>query len=470
MAPRKPSLNSRLARHVMVPLIVTWAIGAIVTAAVANQFTQQAFDRSLLDDAYLLVSRVVLRDGELALSLSSTDMSTLLFDPSETEFFAVLAPGGRLVAGHAGLRPRTEGGPPVEFADMHYQNRRLRGVTLRLASPAAFSVVVAQTTATRSELLARLLTYSIAAQLLLLLALTWWLRRAIRSDLEPLDALQHALDQRDASDLAPVSPALTAGARSRDIERLGLAVNALLARVGGSIRAQQEFAGNVAHELRTPLAGIRALAEYGLAQPQPAVWREQLQAIVASQARASHLIDQLLALALADEAASSLALVPVALDRVARDVLLQWLPRADAHDVDLGAGGLESRVEVVAHPALVEGLLNNLLDNALRYGGVPSRRPMVTVELARCGDEVRLSVIDNGPGLAAPERQRMTQRWAQGPTGERLGEGAGLGLAIVARYAELMHARFELADGPDGQGLRASVAFAAALPAAVAPG
>ena len=458
--PRKPSLNSRLSRHVMVPLVVTWAIGAVVTAAVANHFAQQAFDRSLLDDAYLLASRVVPRDGRLALTLSSTDMSTLLFDPSETEFFAVLAPGGRLVAGHAGLRPRTEGGPSVEFADMHYQNRRLRGVTLRLAAPVVFSVVVAQTTAKRSELLARLLTYSIAAQLLLLLALTWWLRRAIRSDLAPLDALQHALDQRDASDLAPVSPELTANARSRDVERLGLAVNALLARVGGSIRAQQEFAGNVAHELRTPLAGIRALAEYGLAQPHPAVWREQLQAIVASQARASHLIDQLLALALADEAESSLTLTLVLLDQAVRDVLLQWLPRADAAGVDLGASGLEDRVDVAAHPALVEGLLNNLLDNALRYGGgVPSRRPMVTVELTRRDGRVLLSVVDNGPGLAVAERQRMMQRWAQGPTGERLGVGAGLGLAITARYAELMHARFELTDGANGQGLRASVAF-----------
>ena len=128
MTPRKPSLNTRLARHVMVPLVVTWAIGAVVTASVANVFTQQAFDRSLLDDAYLLSSRVMLRDGALALALSSNDMTTLLFDPSETEFFAVLAPGGRLVAGHAGLRPRTESGPAVEFSDLYYQNRRLRGV------------------------------------------------------------------------------------------------------------------------------------------------------------------------------------------------------------------------------------------------------------------------------------------------------------------------------------------------------
>ncbi len=477
MPPRKPSLNARLVLHVMLPLIVTWAIGAAVTVTVANVFTQQAFDRSLLDDAHLLASRVALRDGRLVLTLSSNDVNTLLYDQDETEYFAVLSPGGALIAGHAGL-PAAGGGTganrKVEFADLHYQGSELRGVTLRLESPAPFRVVMAQTTATRSRLLQRLVTYSMTAQIVLLLALAWWLRRAIGADLAPLDALQVALDQRDASDLAPVPAGLTEGASSRDVERLGLALNALLARLGGSIRAQQEFAGNVAHELRTPLAGIRALADYGLAQGRPEVWREQLQAVVRSQERASHLVDQLLALALADETRSSLRFEPVALDEVARDVVLHALPRADAAGVDLGAGGLDRPLRVTADAALVEGLLVNLLDNALRYGGgVPGRRPVVTVELA-VRDEAGigrpvLSVTDNGPGIAADERRRLVRRWAQGPIGERLGEGAGLGLAIVTRYAELMHARLELADGADGQGLRASVVFEGDAPRQASP-
>ncbi len=461
----KPSLNSRLALHVMLPLIVTWAIGAAVTVTVANIFTQQAFDRSLLDDAHLLASRVVLRDGRLALTLSPNDMTTLLFDQDETEYFAVLGPGGALVAGHAGLPTVGSSADerPVEFGSLHYQGRDLRAVTLQLGSPAPFRVVVAQTTEFRNRLLQQLVTYSITAQIVLLLGLAWWLRRAIRADLEPLDALQQALDQRDASDLTPVSPRLTAGARSRDVERLGVAVNALLARLGESIRAQQEFAGNVAHELRTPLAGIRALADYGLSQAEPAVWREQLEAIVRSQQRASHLVDQLLALALADEAESSLRMAPLALDEVAREVVMQFLPRADAAGVDLGASGLEQPLGVRANTALVEGLLVNLLDNALRYGrGVPGRRPVVTVELAMRDGAAMLSVIDNGPGLAPQARRRLLKRWEQGPLAQRLGEGAGLGLAIVARYAELLQARLELADGPDGQGLRASVVFAPA--------
>jgi two-component system sensor histidine kinase TctE len=118
---------------------------------------------------------------------------------------------------------------------------------------------------------------------------------------------------------------------------------------------------------------------------------------------------------------------------------------------------------VLGRIELLEGLLNNLIDNAFRYGrpadGSPAR---VTVELQRGGGEVRLSVIDNGPGMEPQQRERLLQRWAQGPAGVTLGEGAGLGLAIVARYAALLGGRLTLAPAGDSGGLRASVNLQAA--------
>jgi len=235
-------------------------------------------------------------------------------------------------------------------------------------------------------------------------------------------------------------------------------LNALLARVARGVQAQREFAGNVAHELRTPLAGIRALAEYGLAQREPEAWRMQLQRIVGSEARASHLVDQLLALALADEARTQMQAVPVALDELVRDAVLRLLPRADAAGIDLGGRGLDEPQHVMGHPTLLEGILNNLLDNALRYGRPASGEGgSITVELQRQADGVHLSVIDNGPGIPGAERQRILQRWVQGEEREWMGEGVGLGMAIVSRYAQLLGARFELGRGPDGQGLKAGI-------------
>lgn len=455
---RKPSLRSRLVRHVCLPLVLTWGLGTTGALSIANYFAGQAFDRSLLDDAYAVAANVRLDASGLTLNLSPSEMGALLFDQSESVYFAVLKPGGVLVAGHAGLRaPELPEDSSYGFGDILFLGRELRVVSLRRNEPANFTVVVAQTSVSRSNLLHRMLTFTVIPQVLLLVFLIWWLRRGIQRDLMPLIGLQVAVDRRDARDLTPVPPSVTTGASTRDVERLGLAVNSMLARLDESIRAQREFAGNVAHELRTPLAGIRAQADYALAHLDPAVWREQLQGIAQGEARASHLVEQLLALALADEARAGLQLEPVALNELAREVLLRFLPKADAAGVDLGGEGLDELVTVRADAALLEGILGNLLDNALRYG--VSEHPQVTVTVARHGSLVVMAVTDNGPGLGELDAEQLRQRWTLGPAGRRLGEGAGLGLAIVSRYAELLGARLSLDAAADGPGLRASVTF-----------
>ena len=445
----------------MFPLVLTWALGTAVTLTVANYFAGQAFDRSLLDDAYAIAANVRAGPSGLVLSLSPPEMGALLFDQSESVYFAVLLPSGALLAGHAGLRP-----PPLPdelpygFADIRFQGRELRAVSLRRTEPAEFTVVMAQTSTSRSSLLHRMLGYSVVPQIVLLLLLAWWVLRVIQRDLQPLVALQRAVDRRDARDLTPVPPSVTSNASTRDVERLGTAVNSMLARLSESISAQREFAGNVAHELRTPLAGIRAQADYALAHADPQVWREQLQGILRGEARASHMVEQLLALALADEARAGLRLEPVALNELARCVILRFLPKADAAGVDLGGEGLDEVVVVNADAALVEGILGNLLDNAIRYGS--AEKPHVTVTVTRSAGAAVLSVTDNGPGLSKPDTVELRNRWTLGPAGQRLGEGAGLGLAIVSRYVELLGARLDLGAVEGESGLRASVTFALA--------
>ena len=454
----KPSLRSRLARRVVLPLVLTWAFGTAVALSVANYFAGQAFDRSLLDDAYAVAAHVRVGPAGPVLDLTTTEMGSLLFDQSESVYFAVLRPDGVLVAGHAGLRsPGLAEDAAYYFADIRFQGRELRSVNLKRGEPAEFRVVMAQTSVSRSQLLHRMLGYSVVPQVLLLLFLAWWLLRVIQRDLQPLSELQQAVEQRDARDLTPVSSSVTTGASTRDVERLGLAVNSMLARLDESICAQREFAGNVAHELRTPLAGIRAQAEYALAHADPQVWREQLQGIARGEARASHLVEQLLALALADEARAGLRREPVALNELARSVLLRFLPKADVAGVDLGGDGLDEPVVVQADAALLEGILGNLLDNALRYG--QAEQPRVTVAVCRHPGSVVLSVTDNGPGLSDAEAGRLRHRWTLGSAGQRLGEGAGLGLSIVSRYAELLGAQFSFETVDGAPGLRACVTF-----------
>jgi two-component system sensor histidine kinase TctE len=453
---RKPSLRNRLLRHVLVPLAVTWLLGSALVVGIASYFAQQAFDRALLDDAYLVASHVrrsTDEAGALDLSLSAQEMSTVLFDQSESLYFAVLDPHGVLLAGHAGLRPtQFEDSNKPHFDAIEYQGRVLRSVTIHRQQPGDFYVVMAQTTTSRDRLLQRLLTFSVVPQLLLLMWLAHWLTRAIEDDLVPLAALEQAVGRRDARDLTPVPVTAT----TRDVQRLGQAINALLGRIASSVQAQREFSGNVAHELRTPLAGIRALADYGLRHADPQVWREQLQGIAQSQERASHLVDQLLALALADEAQHTLEQKAVSLDALVGDAVLRFLPRADAAGVDLGARGIEHPVWAFANEALIEGVLNNLLDNALRYGRSPEGDSHITVSVADAPSAVVLSVIDNGPGVSQAQLQQLTQRWVQGSAGEALKEGSGLGLAIVSEYVRLLGAKVSMqTESPHG--LRVSI-------------
>ncbi len=455
------SLRTRLLRHVIVPLAVTWLLGTLLALAVARYFTQQAFDRALLDDAYAVASHVRVADqGGLTLGLTSTEMGALLFDQNESLYFAVYLPDGHLLAGHAGLTAAKEGSlASPQFSEITFQNRLLRAVVLDRQRPQPFTVVVAQTTTSQDRLFQRLLFISVAPQILLLIWLALWLRRVIQDDVQPLMDLEQAVAQRDARDFTPVK----VSNRTRDVQRLGEAINALLRRMGQSVQAQREFAGNVAHELRTPLAGVRALAEYALSQSNPTVWQEQLRSIALSQARASHLIDQLLALALAEEAEQALQPQRIALDEVVRDTLMRHLHRADALGVDLGARGLDVPVWVMAQRALLEGVLDNLIDNALRYGvpDAPLERH-VTVEIAQDPQtaQVVLSVLDNGPGITEAQRERVLSRWGQGSAGEALKQGSGLGLAIVSEYARILGATLTLGTGDEGRGLKVSLNFA----------
>ncbi|MEP6790692.1 MAG: sensor histidine kinase [Ramlibacter sp.] len=461
--PLKPSLRTVLARRVLVPLVLTWAVGTAVVLGVANHFAAEAFDRAMIDDAYALAANVHSTPSGPALNLTNGEMGALLYDQTESVYFAVFGPGGVLIAGHGELRtPALPEGVVHQFADISFRGHELHTVSLRRSQPSEVTVVIAQTTANRNQLLRRLLVYSAVPQVLLLASLAWWLRRVIQRDLRPLAQLQEAVDQRDASDLAPVPESITTGATTRDVERLGLALNSMLSRLAQSIAAQREFAGDVAHELRTPLAGIRAQAGYALGQADPAVWREQLRGIAQGEQRASHLVDQLLALARAGEGSAGLRLTDVELNELARGVLLRFMPKADAAGVDLGGEGLDEPVYVRGDEGLIEGILGNLLDNALRYG--TAAQPHVTVGVQTRAGEVLLTVTDNGPGVGAQEASKLGQRWVQGPAGQKLGQGAGLGLAIVGRYAELLGATFTLTPASTAGGLRAAVRFPVPAP------
>lgn len=456
-----PSLRRRLLQHVTPPLAVAWLVGSAISTGLATHFAQKTHDRSLLNDAYAIASRVSVQDGRIEVHLSGPQVSYLLLDHSDEVFHAVVSPREGLVSGQAAFQKYalTEHEQPI-FIDIVHEDQSWRAVVLPVWEPTRLGIVIGHKTGSHSSWLLQSLLYSLLLQALLLLLLWNWLRANVEDDLQPLGELREAVENRDPNDLTPLPAEVRNNANSADIAHLGQSIDDLLRKVREGIDSQKAFAGNVAHELRTPLAGIRTLAEYGLRQADPRVWREQLEAIVLSQERASHIVDQLMALAFANEIGHSLRLEPVALDDLVRQVLIATLRRADAHGADLGAEGLDESCTVLAHPALLEGLLVNLLTNALRYGAVAPARPVITVSIdphtegtdTGAASRVWLCVSDHGPGLGPDALQVLRQRWAQGPT-RPIGQGNGLGLDIVHSYAQLLGAELEFVSRPNGPGL-----------------
>nr|WP_236599964.1 sensor histidine kinase [Ramlibacter alkalitolerans] len=453
-------MRQNLLRHILLWLGLAWLFGSAVTVGVGQWFTQQAFDRALLDDAYLLASKVQVQGRRLALQATERELQDFLFDQNETVLFAMHGTDGALLAGEAALpRPPRLSPPDRLFRDQDIAGRRFRVVMLGVAQPSPFVVSVAQSTSERARLLRELLAFSLAPQLLLLLVLAWRLHRSIAQDIAPLAQLRAAVEQRQAGDFTPV-PVQADSAEAHDLAR---AINLLLGRLEESARGQREFTGNVAHELRTPLAGIRAQAEYGLRHRDPEVWHEQLQGIAASETRASQALDKLLALALAYEAGTALQLVPVRLDEAVQEAVMRFLPRADKQGVDLGAEGVDTPSTVQADLTLVEGILNNLLENALRHGTAGGDgRPVVTVAVQQEDGRTVLSVQDNGPGIPPERRSEMLKRGVRGVGQPGAGSTAGgVGLALVTFYAQLLKAPVSFGSGPDGRGWRCAIVFGA---------
>ncbi|HEY1872903.1 MAG TPA: ATP-binding protein [Steroidobacteraceae bacterium] len=286
------------------------------------------------------------------------------------------------------------------------------------------------------------------ALLLPVLALLIWF--AVGLALEPLRRLTTQVKARrvDALD------ALPAERLPDEVQPLVLALNDLLERLRAALERERAFMADAAHELRTPLTAL--YLQLGmLARASGEAEREAaMSTLSAGVQRAIHLVEQMLALARQEPRADSQR-VPVRLDELARAIVTELVPLADAGHIDLGVAAAQPAT-VAGDPDALRTLLRNLVDNAVRYTPAGARVD-VTVE-SRAG-AARLTVSDDGPGIPSEERKRVFDRFYR-----RAGtapSGSGLGLAIVKAIADAHGATVSLDAGPSGKGLAVSVTFPA---------
>lgn len=284
-----------------------------------------------------------------------------------------------------------------------------------------------------------------------LLALLVWV--SIRHALAPLAQLSQAVGARDAGNLEPIRPPRVVA----EVETLISALNSLLERLARSLDSERAFTADAAHELRTPLAAIKVQAEVALAASDEASRRHAIGQVIAGVNRTTHLAQQLLLLArLEHEEADSRQVVD--LGRLAAERVAQWAGDAARKSTDIEVMA-EPGCKLPGDPATLSILLDNLLDNAIKYGGAGGH---VAVTLRHETGAVVLEVADDGEGVAEGDRARLRNRFFR--VEGSAASGSGLGLSIVEKIAAAHGGTVSIGVGLSGRGLGVRVRFGSDRP------
>ena len=307
-------------------------------------------------------------------------------------------------------------------------------------------VLVSERGDVRGELVGKIARRSLMPDLigLPLLALLIWL--AVGWGLRPLADMAQLLKRRDPDNLAP----LLLAPLPRELEPIAASLNRLLQQVNQLVEREKRFIADAAHELRTPLAVLRIHAQNAQQAGSQADRDEALRQLLAGVDRTTRVVTQLLTLARLEPNAQQLRLAPLDLRALVRETLAELTPLALARQQELALeADDQADFNLVGDAASLATLLQNLVSNALQYTPHGGR---IDVQLHATPDHLTLEVADSGPGIAGELRGQLFQRFVR--LGD--GQGAGLGLSIVARIAELHHAHVELLDSSLG-GLRVVV-------------
>lgn len=447
-----PSLRRRLFVWLIAPILVLAMVSAGIAYWFGYRFANQVYDRWIADNTVALSQLVKIDDTRVDLDLPTQAQHMLASDQRDRIYFKVATAAGEFVAGHRALP-----NPPDHGIDNepYCYDGAMEGQQLRIAAyrtPDQKIVVQVAETVIKRDTLAREIMAGILLPLIAIIGLAalgvWF---GVRRGLAPLDAIAQEIGQRSQDDIRGIDETVA----PREIRPIAHALNDLLSRVNQSVAAQRRFVADAAHQLRTPITGLKTQAELALRNDDPKVIRASLLQIVTATDRTSNLVNQLLALARAEpETYTNIEMTSLDLDVLMRATTSDWIPQAFEKGIDLGVESPAAPITVLGNAVLLRELLGNLISNALAYC---PRGSVVTVSLTGHKDEVSLSVMDNGPGIPEPERERVFERFHR--VLGSLADGSGLGLAIVKQIANSHRAQVKLESGPGGKGTVFTVKF-----------
>jgi two-component system sensor histidine kinase TctE len=278
--------------------------------------------------------------------------------------------------------------------------------------------------------------------------LAYAVSKGIELSLRPINSLRDAISKRNPQDLRP----LEVENMPEEIRPLLAEMNRLMADLDALHESSHRFLANATHQLRTPLAALRAQAELALRSAQEPASREALQGLLPTLDRQAHLVQQLLSLSRAENAPGTASREVFDLTQLAREVTSDWVPRSLEMGLDIVFDAPEGTVRVYADRNGMIEALSNLLDNATRYS---MRGGVITVAVSRDGNKACLTVRDTGQGVPPDQQEKIFDRFYRIPGTQ--GEGCGLGLAIVRQIVRSHGGEAEARNRPDGSGFEVCI-------------
>ena len=471
------SLFGEILDWMLTPLLLLWPVSLVLTWLVAQGIAGKPFDRALEHNAVALAQLITVHRGQAQFTLPLPARELLRADDTDDVYYQVLGGQGEFLSGERKLPlPPAEENLPA--GEVRIRNDVLRGNDLKVAymwvrldlpdaagKPRMALVQVAETLEKRSLLATEIVKGVMLPQFVILplAVLLVWL--ALVQAIKPLHHLEERIRARSPDDLSP----LDVEAVPLEVTPLVSSVNDLLMRLKDSIATQKRFLADAAHQLKTPLAGLRMQAD--LAQREGANaedLKQSLRQIGRSSIRATHTVNQLLALARAESSGTVISHKPCDLAKLTMEVVRDCLPRAMDKQIDLGYEGAQPGSEGVrmdGNPTLLAEMIRNLIDNAINYTPSSQAKPGVITARVLVDPFSRVLVLqveDTGTGIAHSERELVFQPFYRVLGTEA--DGSGLGLPIVQEIARQHHATISIDDthpGPNPVGTCFTVRFPA---------
>jgi two-component system, OmpR family, sensor histidine kinase TctE len=443
------SISRQLILWLAIPLMLVALCGALI-----HYFNNVApvvisSDRRLKDAASALMAHVSVKQGQVALDLNPYVKPFL--PAADSVKYALRDSQGKLLAGDDQLPPVAMGSEGTELlAVAQLDGRGARTLTTRFNTAAGPLTLTVADIRKTSEPEARLGLMSTLlwdfVQLDITLVLVWV---GIQLGLRPIRKLRDEIASRSPLDLRPIVETTV----PREIAPVVVTLNRLFGMLRTSVQSQQQFIADTAHQLRTPITGMQAQLGLLVAEPAAQPLKARLLNLQEGVKQLAHSANQLLTLARADPSANiSAKNQTVDLQAIVNEVAAKFFDRALQSNIDFGVDAIP--VSIRADPSLLDDMLSNLVDNALKYTPAGGR---VTASAGEKNGRPYLAVEDTGSGIPAEERQRVRQRFYRMPNSR--GHGSGLGLAIVDEIARLYDASMTIETGANGAGTRVLIQF-----------